>query len=276
MTDDGWQLQDNAADAYEAYLVPAIFRAMSARLVAAADVGPGDRVLDVACGTGVVARTAAEGVGASGAVRGVDINPDMLATARRAAEGVSPRITFQRADAMDLPFDDGAFDVVLCQEALQFLPDRVAALDEMRRVAAPGGRIACSVFRSLEHHPVYRAFAQVLGEHAGADAERMMGSPFALGDADVLRGAAVQAGLRHVEIHVSVGQERFPSVEEFVRQEAASSPLAAPLAALDGGASAAMVEALRRRLALHVDDTGLAFQNETHILVGRAPSEAQR
>lgn len=262
----GWQLQGNAAEAYEAYLVPAIFAAMSRRLVAVANVQTGDRVLDAACGTGVVARAAARQVGPTGAVAAVDINADMLATARQAAAGISPPIDFQQADVTDMPFGDSAFDIVLCEEAVQFFSDRVAALREMRRVTASGGRVMFSVLRSLDHHPVYAVFADALRQHAGPDAAQMMGSPFAFGDAEALRGAAVGAGLHDIEIRIAVNEERFPSVAEFVRREAASSPLAGPLSSLSTDRHAALLETLEQRLAPYVDDAGLAFHNETHIV----------
>lgn len=269
-TGRGWQLHGSAADAYEQHLVPAIFDALSRRLVTTADVGPGDRVLDVACGTGVVARAAARRVGSSGAVTGIDVNPDMLATARRSAAQVTPPIDWRQGDAEALPFDDDAFDVVLCQEAVQFFSDRVAALREMHRVAVPGGRVAFSVLRSVEHNPVYAIFAQALGDHAGDAAEQMMRSPFALGDADALRAAARAAGLTDVGIRIAVNEERFASVREFVRQEAASSPLAGPLGALAEVQRTALVASLEQQLAPQLDDTGLAFHNETHIVTARA------
>lgn len=129
-TASGWQLQGSAADAYEEYLVPAIFRACAVRLLDVVGVEEGQRVLDVACGTGVVARLAADRVGASGEVTGVDVNPEMLATARRAANALGPSaavVEWREADVASLPFADGRFDVVLCQEAVQFFPDRGAA-----------------------------------------------------------------------------------------------------------------------------------------------------
>ena len=269
-TERGWQVQGTAADAYEQYLVPAIFDAMAPRLVAAAEVQPGDRVLDVACGTGVVARTAARRVGSTGSVTAVDVNPDMLATARRSAAHVSPPIDWREADVAALPFDDDAFDVVLCEEAVQFFGDRVAALREMRRVAMPGGRVAFSVLRSVEHNRVYAILSRALGEHAGAAAEQMMRSPFAGGDAAALRAAARDAGLTDVCVRIAVNEERFASVAEFVRQEAASSPLAGPLGALAEDRRTALVTSLERQLAPHMDDMGLAFHNETHIVTARA------
>lgn len=268
-TDSGWQLQGSAADAYEAYLVPAIFAPMADRLVATADLHPGNRVLDVACGTGVVARAAARRVGPTGAVTGVDINDDMLQTARTVSAGTAAAITWQRADAAALPFDDATFDAVLCEEAVQFFPDPVAVLREMRRVATPDATVACSVLRSLAHNPVYEVFARALGDHVGDAAEQMMGSPFAFGDGEALRAVAREAGLRDIVVRIAVGEERFPSVAEFVRWEAASSPLAGPLGALDEQRRAALIDDLERQLAAHLDDTGLVFHNETRIVTAR-------
>lgn len=266
----GWQLEGNAAEAYERYLVPVIFEAAAERLVEVAGVGAGERVLDVACGTGVVARAAARRVGPTGAVTGVDVNPEMLAAARRAGPTGGPSTEWRQADVTSLPIDDDAFDVVLCQEAIQFFPEPISALREMRRVAVPGGRLAFSAFRSLEHHPVYARFAALLGEHVGPEAEAMMGSPFGLGDAGELRGACREAGLSDVEVRIAIGAERFPSVEEMVRWEAASSPLAGPLGRLPEGRRRELVVALERELASRVDDVGLVFHNETHVVTARA------
>lgn len=271
-TTPGWQLQQDAAQAYEQHLVPAIFRAISRELVARAEVKPGDDVLDAACGTACAARAAARAVGPGGTVTGVDINPDMLATARRVTAGTTPAIALHEGDVMALPFEDDRFDVVLCQEAVQFLPDRAAAFREMRRVARPGGRVAASVLRSVAHNQAYELFAQALGRFAGPEAEAMMRSPFAVVDDGPLRAAAAEAGLEDVTIRYHVGQERFPSVADFVRQEAASSPLAGPLSTLDDGRLQEMLAHLRTSLAEHLDDDGLTFPNETRLLVAAVPT----
>lgn len=266
MTADGWQLQGNAADAYEAHLVPVIFHAHAERLVEAGKVTAGDRVLDAGCGTGVVTRAAAGRVGPSGALAAVDLNPDMLETARRTTADVRPAVDLRQADLVDLPFEDGAFDVALCQEVVQFLPDRVGALAELRRVVRPGGRLAFCVFRALEHHPVYAIFARLLGEFAGPDAATMMGSPFALSDAETLRGGARDAGWTDIRVTIGIGTERFPSIREFVRWEAASSPLAGPLSDLGDERTEELVVTLERELAPWIDDAGLTFANETHLV----------
>lgn len=270
-TGAGWQLQGTAADAYEEYLVPAIFTDLAAALVDRADLREGERVLDVGCGTGVVARAAARVVGPAGSVTGVDLNPTMLARARQAVRGTHPTIAFHEGAAEALPVEDDAVDAVLCQQVLQFLPDRVVALREMRRVAAPEtGRVAVGVLRSLDQHPVYAILVDALDRHAGAEAAAMMASPFRLDDGELLRREAEEAGLRDVSVHLSIGHERFPSVADMVRQEAASSPLAGALADLDDHRWETLVVDLEGALAPWCDDAGITFHNETHLVVGRA------
>src|SRR5262245_56488818 len=149
MPTETWQVETVAAERYEAFLVPAIMAAWPPRLVATAHVQPGDRVLDVACGTGIVARTAAGIVGSAGHVTGLDLNPGMLAVANR----LRPDLDWQQGDAASLPFPDASFDRVLCQFALMFFPDRLTALREMRRALILSGTLALSTFDAIEISP---------------------------------------------------------------------------------------------------------------------------
>ena len=130
-TREQWQLERASAEAYERYAVASWSGPLAARLVALAAPREGERVLDVACGTGIVARLA---VGAGGSVAGVDLNEGMLAVAREQA----PAIDWRQGDVEALPVADGAFDLVACQQGLQFFGHRAAALAEMRRALAPG------------------------------------------------------------------------------------------------------------------------------------------
>jgi len=234
----GWQLVDNSAQAYERYLVTAVMAAFADDLVEI--VRPGDRVLDVACGTGIVARRAA----ARGAeVVGADLNGQMLAVASAA----EPAIEWLEADAADLPFPDGAFDVVLCQQGLQFMPDPAAAVAEMRRVLAPGGRLAVSVWRPCA---AYEILAGVLDEENAAVAR----SPFA-------RGAEVCA-LVGGHVQIAIKPVRFASPEEMLRQEVASSPMSLTV-------DDALVEAFAAAIDDHVDDDGVVFPIETYVVTAQ-------
>ena len=173
-----WQLDEGSAEAYERYLVPLLFAPGADYMIELATPGPGERVLDVACGTGIVARRAAPRVGSGGKVVGLDLNEAMLGMASKMSSGVRPEIEWRQGDATSMPLPDGAFDVVLCQQGLQFFPDRPAAVSEMHRVLRPNGRLALSVLRSVEHNPGYRLLADALERHVGPEAGAMMRSPF--------------------------------------------------------------------------------------------------
>jgi ubiquinone/menaquinone biosynthesis C-methylase UbiE len=254
-----WQLAGNAADVYQEYLVPAIFGPWAPVVVEAAGLRLGERVLDLACGTGVVARQAAPSVGADGTVVGVDNNPAMLAVARSVRVASGPPIEWREADAMALPFADAAFDVVCCQLGLQYFPDRSAVLRQMRRVLVPGGRVVLLVWQSIEHSPGFAVFAEALDRHVGTPAGSIMRAPFVLGDADEFRAVITGAGFRDVSVRAAVGTVRFPSAERFVEYQVAGSPLGAPVAEAGAPARDALVEAVKAAMAPYKSGDGVAF-----------------
>ena len=135
-----WQVSGNAPQAYERYMVPTLFTPWAQELLARAALHAGERVLDVACGTGIVARLAAQRVGPSGYVMGVDLNAAMIETARTQTPPAGAPVEWREGDAHALPCADATFDVVCCQQGLQFFPDKPHALREMHRVLGPGGR----------------------------------------------------------------------------------------------------------------------------------------
>jgi ubiquinone/menaquinone biosynthesis C-methylase UbiE len=268
-TQAGWQLAEDSADAYERYLVPAIFVEMAERLLDLAGIGKGERVLDVGCGTGIVARRAAARVGGGGHLAGLDLNEGMLRVARRVSQGLRPPIEWRRGDALALPFADGSFDAVVCQQALQFFPDPEKGLREMRRVTAAGGRVAVAVLRDVRYSPPYGPLADALERHAGREAGAMMRSPFQSWDREALKGLVARAGLRDPHVRIVVVAVRYPSIPEMLRQEAASSPLAGPLRALPAATRDALVRELEGTLAGFVDDAGVAFPLETFVVRAR-------
>lgn len=263
----GWQLEEGSAEAYERYLVPLLFAPGAEYLIELAGLGTGERVLDVACGTGIVARRAAQRVGSGGRVVGLDINEGMLEVARKVSSEAYPAIEWQQGDANDMPLLDGAFDAVFCQQALQFFPDRLAALREMHRVLAPNGRLTLSVLRSTEHNPGYRLLADTLERHVGPDAGSMMRSPFSSLSADELRELIAGGGFGKVRILLGIAPVRYPSAEEFLHWEGASSPLAGPIGALRDDAREALIRDLGQALRTYTDDDGIVFPAETYLAV---------
>lgn len=267
MTDaGGWQLSESSPEAYEQYLVPPLFAPWADRLIEHASLREADRVLDVGCGTGIVARRASSHVGKQGIVVGVDINEEMLKVARTAAADLTPSIEWRQGDATALPFPDQTFDVVFCQQALQFIEDPAVALREMHRVLAPNGRIAVSVLRSLAFNAGYDELAKALERHVGDDAGMMMRSPFRGYTTDGLHALAEDAGFGEPVVTIEISSVRYPSVAEFVRREAASSPLAGPLGSMDQGIRETLIRDVEDALHDYVDDRGIVIPLESHVL----------
>lgn len=268
-TREGWQLEPNSAEAYERYLVPAMMARWADLLVDQAAPAPGTRVLDVGCGTGIVARRAAPRVGAGGRVVGLDLNEGMLAVARAASAAVRPSIEWRQGNATELPFPEGSFDAVLSQQMLQFASDPSAALREMHGVLAPEGRAALLVCRPIVHSPDYLAMAGLLGRHAGPAAEAMMRSPFPTWTVEDLRALVAGAGFRDVRVRIDADCVRYPTAREFLRREAASSPLAGPIAVLSPDKREALIQDLEASLQSRRDDDGLVLPLEAYVVVAR-------
>jgi ubiquinone/menaquinone biosynthesis C-methylase UbiE len=222
-THETFQISPEAAEIYESTFVPALFAEWAPRLIELAGVAPGQAVLDVACGTGIVARTVADRQRGEGRVVGVDVNEAMLAVARR----VRPEIDWRQGDAARLPFPDGSFDVALCQMALMFFPGRLRALREMVRVVTAGGTVALSVPDALPSQPAYAPFVEMAARHAGPEAVALLGTYFASGDLDELHHLIDAAGLERAVTRPYVGTVRCPSVDAFVGTEVESTPLRA-------------------------------------------------
>lgn len=264
---EGWQLEANSAEAYERYLVPAMMARWAEQLVELAAPKPGDRVLDVGCGTGIVARTAAPRVGASGRVVGLDLSEGMLAVARAASAAIRPPIEWRQGNAIGLPFPDGAFDVVFTQQMLQFVSDPSAAVREMHRVLAQEGRVAMGVCRPIEFSPDYVTLAEALKRHVGPEAAAMMRSPFPAWTVDDVRALVAGAGFRDVRVRIEVSSVRYPSAEEFLRREAASSPLSGPIGLLNAGVRGALLRDLEAALRSRRDDEGVVLPLEIYVVL---------
>jgi ubiquinone/menaquinone biosynthesis C-methylase UbiE len=221
MAKETFQITAEAAELYESVFVPSLFAEWAPLTVGIAQAVPGSAVLDVACGTGVVARAAAEAVAPGGRVVGLDLNPNMLAVARR----VRPDLDWRQGDVADLPFPDGAFDVVTCQMALMFFPDREAAVREMARVTAPGGSVALCVPAGLGDQPAYGRFVDVAARHAGPEAMSLLGTYWSCGDLAELTALAASTGLTVTATRTHSGTARFPSSDALVATEVESTPL---------------------------------------------------
>ncbi|MGE0549101.1 MAG: class I SAM-dependent methyltransferase [Kofleriaceae bacterium] len=206
----------NPALTYQDYFGPAIFTPLSVPVLAAAKPQPGERVLDVACGTGIVTRQLASAVGSTGRVVGFDLSAGMLEVARGLATPAGAPIEWREGNAIVLDLPDASFDLVVCQQGLQFFPDRRAATREMRRVLAPNGRAVLAVWRSLEQQTLFHAMVRAENKHLGLSADEAT-APFSFPDPDALRALLLAAGFTHVDMQQHTIDVRFPMPEKFVK-----------------------------------------------------------
>jgi SAM-dependent methyltransferase len=216
-----WQVSTDAAEVYESCFVPAIFGAWARPVADAAGIRMGNKVLDVGCGTGVLAREALRRVGQEGQVVGLDLNEGMLAVAARA----EPKIEWRQGDAASLPFEDASFNVVVSQFALMYFPDRVASLSQMWRTLAPGGRLAVAVWAPIDRARGYQILVDIAARQCGGEAADVLAAPFVLGDQAELAKLFVDSGISRANVILHEGSIRFPSVKEFIRIEVKGSPL---------------------------------------------------
>jgi len=230
----------SAPENYEKFFVPAIGAPLAADLVAAAALRPGERILDVACGTGIVTRLAAARVGGAGAVAGLDVNPGMLAVARSRAPG-DAAIDWYETSAEAMPLADASFDIALCQMGLQFMPNKVQALKEIRRVLAPGGRVVLNLPGPVPE--LFVAMREALAQHIDPQCARFVDVVFSLHEGERLRGLMGEAGFSDITAERTQKSLRLP--EDFLWQYIHSTPLVA----LVSKASEAQRAALSRDIA---------------------------
>ena len=212
MTDPTWRATVDAARVYQDQVVPALMEEWAPRVAAAAYISPGHRVLDVACGTGVLTRAAAARAGPSGKVTGLDLSARMLAIAAQ----LGPALTWREGDAQNLPYADESFDAVVSQFGLMFVPNAPLALREMMRVLKPGGHLAVAVWASLPDTPVYAAEVAVVERVAGTTAGAPLRAPFVLGDPGRLAELFHAAGIEGATIGLQQGRGAFPSIRTMV------------------------------------------------------------
>ncbi len=260
---DTFQIALETAEAYEAAFVPSLFAHLAPPLIDLAEVTVGDRVLDVACGTGIVARTAADRTGPTGRVVGLDLNEAMLTVARR----VRPDLDWRRGDATSLPFPDASFDVALCQSGLMFVRDPAAAVDELARVVGPAGRVAVQVWSSLDRQTAIQPLADAVARHAGPDAVDLISTYFRLGNHEQFTGLFTQAGLRVTDVRTLPATVRAPTVDDYITTEVESTPL---IERISDDVYRRIREEARGGLARYCDESGaLALPLEAFLVAAR-------
>lgn len=245
------------AETYEAAFVPSLFAGVARRLVDFIGIAPGQRVLDVGCGTGIVARTAAD---RGAAVTGLDLNEAMLTVARR----LRPDLVWRQGDAAALPFRDATFDITLCQSALMFVPDPATALREMARVTVAGGTVGVQLWASPDRQRGFRPLADAVARNAGQDSVDLVATYFRLGDLDEFSRQCADARLAVTAVETREVTLHAPSVDAYVTTEVESTPL---VERIDDETYARLRADARAGLAPFCDTAGaLTLPFEIHLV----------
>jgi len=263
--------QGSAAEIYDKFLVPPVFGPWANILVEAAGVRAGDRIVDVACGTGVSALCAAAAASPGGVVTGIDLNRGRIAAARAKVSPRDVKVEWRVGDASELPIADKCADAVICQLGLQFFPDRPAALSEMKRVLVPKGRLALLVWRDISHSPGFAALATSLERNIGAEAGAVMRGPFTFGDhIDPLYALHRDAGFKEVKVRSEVRMVRFASSADFVGKFGAATSLAPHLEKASDASIDALLADVSEALGNYADgENGIAFPIEGNLVTAR-------
>jgi ubiquinone/menaquinone biosynthesis C-methylase UbiE len=261
----GYQVSGNAAEMYEQYATRYYMGPWVPDLIGLAELRRGERLLDLACGTGVVAQHAATQVGPTGQVTGLDFNAGMLAVARATPPSPGTTISWVEGSAMAIDFPDASFDVILCQQGLQFFPDKLAALREMRRVLAPGGRALLSVWKSASPYNI--AVGEALERHVGANTATKYRAARVVPDAEALHRMIVESGFRAVEIRPRAMIVRLPTIEMFVLGHLSSSPVADAVAPMSEERRAEFAGQVKLALQPYADGDGVAIPDEVNIAI---------
>ncbi|CAN5178145.1 methyltransferase domain-containing protein [soil metagenome] len=263
------QQTSNPAQTYEEFFGPALFKPWTHVLLDRASPQPGERVLDVACGTGIVTRSIPQLVGPTGRVVGVDISPDMLAVARSVAKPPGAAIEWLEGNASELDLPDESFDLVLCQQGLQFFPDRAAAARGMHRVLVDGGRAVLAVWQALDRHAVLQAMFTAEARHLQLPVSELS-TPFSLADETELRTLLRDAGFRDIEIEPRSLEVAFPS-DRYIELTVRGGAAVIPALAKDESAFAELVKSVEREAGDVVRQyrrgDALVFPMHAHIAV---------
>ncbi len=248
---------------YERLLVPSIFAPWAQKLIERArPIGPADRILDLGCGTGIVARTLRDRLGGAARITGVDASAEMIGAAR----SVAPDLDWRVGNAMELPFADASFELVISQQMLQFVTDRAAAVREIRRVLAPGGRVVLATWRNRTESPLFERLGTIVNRHLGPRKDPR----YALGDADELKRLFSDTGFTGIEVETVSRVDHYKELT--VRL--AVGPLL-DLSELEAGERDAKVAAIEAEgapiLQEYAVPDGHAAESRANFLTARAP-----
>ena len=270
------QQEGNPAQTYEDFYVANLFRPWTGELISRAEPRPGERILDLACGTGIVARLVFRHLEGRASISGLDLNPAMIDVARAAADREGAAIDWHVGSADSVPFPVDTFDLVTIQQGLQFFPDRPAALREIHRVLKPGGRIATETWTEIERNHFNQAMARAVERQLGRPA---MDVPFSLGSEVELRELFTGAEFAEIYVERVTREVRFPEPDRYLEHRIASlSAAVAEFRSIDADRRSALVDGIRAEMAgtlrSYTVGSELVYGTEAHIATAHKPARS--
>lgn len=264
MPKDGFQLTSAAAQMYEEQKVPAMFGPLARATLAVHAVAPDDAVLDVACGTGIVARTIRDRFGELPTVTGIDLNEGMIATAREVCARDGIVADFRVCDATATGLDDDTFTFVICQQGLQYFPNEDAALAELRRVAADGGRFIFTVWSRPS--PLIVALANSLRVHASADLAEQSLAPFSWAGAETIVDRMSAVGYRDIDLEELEVNRVINDPEQSIPKEIMSTPVGPKVTDMGETVFDSVVTDMLDATTPYRHDNQLVIPQHTHLI----------
>jgi ubiquinone/menaquinone biosynthesis C-methylase UbiE len=268
LTLETFQLNSSAAAIYEEQKVPAIFSPLAETTLDAVPLFGDDSVLDVACGTGIVARKARERAGPSARIVGVDLNDGMIGAARNLTDKCSRSCEWRTADVTKLPFEDGTFSVAFCQQGLQFFPDQELALREIKRVLRPGGRIALTVWS--EASDLFKALAESFRRHVNDEVAERSLAPFNSPGADALSSLVSGQGFIDVSSRVLTVERVLSDPEKAIPKEILGNPVGPAVLERGDAVMRLIVEEVIEALSGYRRGSKFVFPTHTHLIQAKA------
>jgi ubiquinone/menaquinone biosynthesis C-methylase UbiE len=261
--------QEPSVVTYDLELVPWLFEHWAEPMVDLVDPRPSSRIVDLACGSGLIVRHLQGRLDGSGRIHGVDFDAAMLAYAATTVE--DDRVTWHESDVADLPFETNSLDRVSCHQGLQFFPDRPTALAEARRVLEPDGRLGVATWGRLADNPwpaaLSSAVGRLLGERAGAG----MAIVCDLGEPGELAAILREANFAEIVVQVQDRTVTHPDVRVAVAGQVSALPSGSAIAALTSEQREQLVDLMCEELADHTDATGrLRLPSTSNLAHARA------
>lgn len=263
MSSNTFQLSKGAAQSYEGQKVPAIFRPMAVATVNKIRLTENDKVLDVACGTGIILRVIGERVPNISRLVGSDLNESMLDVAKNLTEHAKYKPEWHQGAVSKLPFEAGSFSKCFCQQGLQYFPDKVAALKELRRVLMPNGTLIITVWSDVS--PFIASLSRAFGRHVSTNAEQGALAPFAFRDKEYISRLIAEAGYKDQSVQVITANRILGEPSKSIPSEIAGIPVGKEVASKGPDVMARIVQEVSQEMAQYRVGEGFAVPQSAYL-----------